>query len=100
MAVGGSVINRPLDQALAQAALATGDAALAEQYALRAVAASRQQTTPVFLCRELVFLARARRHAGAAVNDVLPLVEEATTIAEGIGARVVLADLERYELAA
>ena len=46
IAVGGSVINRPLDQALAQAALAIGDATLAEQYALRAVAASRQRTTP------------------------------------------------------
>ena len=34
------------------------------------------------------------------MNDVRPLVDEATTIAEDIGARVVFADLERYELVA
>ena len=100
IAATASGINRPLDQALAQAALATGDAALAEGYALRAVAASRQRTTPVFLCRELVFLAQARRRAGASGQDVRPLVEEATTIAKRIGVRVVHADLHRYGLSA
>ena len=59
IAVSGTCVNRPFDQALAQAALAAGDADLAEEYASRAVAASRERETPVFLCRELVFLAEA-----------------------------------------
>jgi DNA-binding SARP family transcriptional activator len=98
IATTGSGINRPLDQALAQAALASGDITLAEEYARRAVSASRQRATPVFLCRELVFLAEARRRAGASVRDVRPLVDEARTIANRVGGRVVLVDLERYAL--
>ena len=71
---------------------------LAEDYASRAVAASRERRTPVFLCRELVFLAEARRRNGASRGELRPLVEEACTIAEQIGARVVTVDIERYGL--
>ena len=67
-------------------------------YAERAVGASRQRTTPVFLARELVFLAEARRRAGATRTDVRPLVEEAMAIAERIGARIVVVDIDRYGL--
>jgi class 3 adenylate cyclase/DNA-binding CsgD family transcriptional regulator len=92
VAVAGSGINRPLDQALAQAALATGEVTLAEQYALVAVSASRRRSTPVFLCRELVLL------ADAPIADVRPLIQEATTIAERLGVQIVRVDLDRYRL--
>ena len=92
-------VNRPLDQALAQAALAVNDAALAEDHARRAVSASRQRDTPVYLARELVFLAEARRRSGASTDGVRSLVGEARTIAEGVGVVVALDDLRRYRLA-
>ena len=65
IALSGACVNRPFDQALAQAALAVDDAGLAEHYAARAVTASRERNTPVYLCRELVFLAESRRRDGA-----------------------------------
>ena len=52
----------------------------------------------MFLCRELVFLAEARRRNGASRDELRPLVEEACAIAEPIGARVVNVDVERYGL--
>ena len=64
----------------------------------RAVAASRERATPVFLARELVFLAEARRRAGATAAELRPLVGEALTLAERIGAGAVVADVTRYEL--
>ena len=82
IAVSGPYPNRPFDQALAQAALAVGDVDAAEAHARRAVAASRERATPVFLARELVFLAEARRRAGAAAAELRPLVGEALTLAE------------------
>ena len=90
-------INRPLDQALAQAALATGDTTLAEEYAASAVSASRHRNTPVFLCRELVFLAAARRRAGRRTRRS-NTGRRGSHLAEDVGALVVLADLERYGL--
>ena len=98
IAATGTGINRPLDQALAQAALAAGDITIANDYAASAVSASRHRNTPVFLCRELAFLAAARRRAGSSKRDVRTLIDEAVTIAEDVGAPVVLADLERYGL--
>jgi hypothetical protein len=94
---GGHVI-RPLDQALAQAALGAGDAAAAAAHAERAVVASRRNQTPAFLARELVFLAEARRRLGASSGEVRPLVREALGVAEPLGARVVAVDVERYGL--
>ena len=98
IAVGGPYPGRPFDQVLAQASLAVGDSAAAAAYAERAVTASRQRRTPAFLARELVFLAESRRRAGASRSDVRPLVDEAIAIAEGIGAGVVLVDIDRYGL--
>ena len=72
IAVSGPCLNRPFDQALAQAALAVGDNEAAVSYASRAVAASRQRQTPLFLVRELVFLAEARRRGGDADRDDSP----------------------------
>ncbi len=96
--VPGQAVARPVDQVLAQAALAVGDAAAATGYADRAVAASRQNRTPALLARELVFLAEARRRLGASLGDVRPLVREALAAAEPIGARVVEVDVDRYGL--
>jgi hypothetical protein len=90
--------DRPFDQALAQAALALGEAELAERHAAAAVAASRQRGTPLFLARELVFLAEARRRNGASTAELRPLVAEAAALAESHQARVVEVDVERYGL--
>jgi DNA-binding CsgD family transcriptional regulator/tetratricopeptide (TPR) repeat protein len=98
IAVSGPYPVRPFDQLLAQAALAVGRPDAAVAYADRAVAASRRRQTPVFLARELVFLAEARRRGGAAAADARPLVDEAIAIAERTGAGAVVADVERYGL--
>jgi hypothetical protein len=98
IAVCGPCVNRPFDQARAQAALAAGDNAEAESSASRAVAASRKRNTPVYLARELVFLAEARRRLGAPRAEVRTLAAEATTLADRMGARVVSVDIERYRV--
>jgi hypothetical protein len=98
IAHAGTFCDRPLDQALAQAALAVDDSELAERYAAAAVSASRKRGTPLFLARELVFLAEARRRSGAREAVVRPLVAEASALAERFGARVVTVDIERYGL--
>jgi DNA-binding SARP family transcriptional activator len=98
LAVSGPCPNRPFDQALAQAALSVGDAAAAAAYASRAVAASRRRQTPVFLMRELVFLAEARRRDGDPAAAIRPLVREALTLAEHLEAPAVSVDVERYGL--
>ncbi len=90
--------GRPFDQVLAQAALAVDDPVAAATHADRAVQASRARETPVFLVRELVFLAEARRRCGATADEVRPFVREASTIAERFGARAAVADVERYRL--
>jgi hypothetical protein len=94
----GTFCDRPVDQALAQAALAVGNAELAERYAEAAVSASRRRGTPLFLARELVFLAEARRRNGAPTAALRPLVAEASTLADRFGARVVTVDIDRYGL--
>jgi DNA-binding SARP family transcriptional activator len=98
IAVSGPSPNRPWDQALAQAALATGDTRAAAAHAARAVGASRHRQTPIFLARELVFLAEARRRSGDA--DVGALVGEALAIAEPLGVQIVADDVARYGLRA
>ena len=100
IAVSGPCVNRPFDQALAQAALAVGDFTAAVAYADRAVAASRRRRTPIFLARELVFLAEARVRTGESTIAIRPLVDEARTIAERFGLGVVMADADRYGLPA
>jgi hypothetical protein len=98
IAVSGPCPNRTFDQALAQASLAVGDVPGAKAHASRAVAASRQRGTPVFLMRELVFLAEARRRDGDATAAVRPLVREALALADRVGAGIVAADVARYGL--
>jgi hypothetical protein len=91
-------VVRPFDQALAQAALATGDDAVAGAHAERAMFASRRNHTPAFLARELVFLAEAQRRLGASLQEVRPLVAEARTVAEPLGLSIVDIDIQRYGL--
>jgi DNA-binding CsgD family transcriptional regulator len=98
IAVSGPHPGRPFDQVLAQAALGVDDPATAATYAERAVEASRERGTSVYLVRELVFLAEARRREGATAAETRQLVREANTIAERIGARAALVDIERYRL--
>ncbi len=95
IAVSGPYPSRPFDQLLAQASLAVGDSTAAARYAERAVDASRRRGTPIFLVRELVFLAESRRRAGAPRTAVRMFVQEATEIATRTGARVALVDLDR-----
>ena len=96
IAASGPSPNRPFDQALAQAALATGDVRAAVAHASRAVDASRHRQTPIFLARELVFLAEARRRNGDVA--VRTLVGEALDIAAPLGAQIVADDIARYGL--
>ncbi|MGH9270285.1 MAG: hypothetical protein ACRDZ2_03335 [Ilumatobacteraceae bacterium] len=98
IAVSGPSPNRPFDQALAQAALAGDDPAAAAEFAARAVAASRRRDTPVFLVRELVFLAEERRRCGATEAEVRPLVAGARELADRTGAMMATADIVRYGL--
>ena len=98
IALSGACVNRPFDQALAQAALTVDDAALAKHHAARAITASRERNTVVYLCRELVFLAEANRRTGASLTELRPLVDKATAIVERIGAGIVLVDLDRFGL--
>jgi hypothetical protein len=98
IAVSGPCPNRPFDQALAQAALAVGDVPAAVRFATLAVEASRQRRTPVFLARELVFLAEARRRLDDGDGSVPALVGEALALADPLGLGAVRADVERYGL--
>jgi tetratricopeptide (TPR) repeat protein len=62
---------------LAQMALVTGDHQLAGRHAEQAVSASRERKTPLFLGRELLRLAAARRHLGESPNATYDLLHEA-----------------------
>ncbi len=91
-------VTRPFDQALAQLALVLDDLDGAADAATRAIAASRARNTPIFLGRELVLLATARRRAGAPEHEILPLVEEAQQIADATGAHLIHQEIARYGL--
>ena len=52
----------------------------------------------MFLVRELVFLAEARRRGGDTDGEIRPLVTEARQLAERMGTMVAVADIERYGL--
>ena len=98
LVVPGTIAVRSIDQVLAQAALAAGDASRAEAHATLAAAASRRIETHVLLARDLVFLAESRRRCGASANEVRPLVREALDVAEPLGVRIVATDVERFQL--
>jgi hypothetical protein len=87
-----------VDFVLAQMALVTGDHQRARQDAERAVAASRQRDTPVFLGRELLRLAAARQHLGDGVDATRHLVTEALAIADRTGANLIRTEAHRLGL--
>jgi DNA-binding CsgD family transcriptional regulator len=91
-------VSRPADQALAQLMLTLGDFNGASAMASRAIEASRQRGTPIFLGRELVLLAEARHRAGQPNDQLQPLVDEAHRIANATGARLIDQEIARYGL--
>jgi class 3 adenylate cyclase/DNA-binding CsgD family transcriptional regulator len=91
-------VGRPTDQALAQLALVLNDLDGAIAAATRAIAASRARGTPIFLARELVLLATAKRRTGAPEHELNPLVEEAQQIADTTGAHLIDQEIARYGL--
>jgi hypothetical protein len=96
-AISATVVTT-IDLVLAQLALVTGDHHRARRLADQAVSASRQRKTPVFLGRELLRLAVARRHLGDAASATDDLVREALAIADGSGATIIHDDARRLGL--
>jgi hypothetical protein len=96
-AVSATVVST-VDLALAQSALAAGDHEVAAAAAARAVAASRRRGTTLFLARELVRLAVARRALGVPHAETAGLVEEAVGIADRTGAALIHREVERFAL--
>jgi hypothetical protein len=94
------IVFESIDLALAQAALAAGDLEAAETYATSAVAASRERNTPIFLGRELVRVAAARRLRGAPDEAIAPAVAEALGIAERTGSALIRREAAHYGLTA
>ena len=87
-----------VDLVLAQMAVVTGDHQRARQHAEQAVAASRKRKTPLFLGRELLRLAAARRHLGESPNATHKLVHEALAIADRTGATLIQHEAHRLDL--
>lgn len=100
LAANSIVTFAPIDLALSQAALTTGDADAAAAHADNAVRASRRRGTPLFLGRELIRLAEARRRLGASDHEINPLVREALDIADRTGATLIHADAAHYDFSA
>jgi DNA-binding CsgD family transcriptional regulator/tetratricopeptide (TPR) repeat protein/energy-coupling factor transporter ATP-binding protein EcfA2 len=99
LADNGGSVRGSVDLAIAQCALTIGDPAHAAAVAGRAVLASRNRGTPIFLARELIRLAVARQQLGAGNGEVEPLVTEALDLASRTGAELVVQELRRYRLA-
>jgi hypothetical protein len=91
-------ICRPVDQALCQLALTLDDLEDAATMAHRAVAASRQRATPIFLGRELILFAAARTRAGETRGKHAAFVNEALQIGEATGAHLIDQEAERHGL--
>jgi hypothetical protein len=92
------IVFEPIDLALAQAALAAGDSQAAESFASTAVAASRDRHTPIYLGRELVRLAAARKLLRVGDDTIPPLVAEALDIADRTGAALIRREAAHYGL--
>jgi hypothetical protein len=96
-ALSATVVST-VDLVLAQMAVVTGDHQRARQHAEQAVAASRKRKTPLFLGRELLRLAAARRHLGESPNATHKLVHEALAIADRTGATLIQHEAHRLDL--
>jgi hypothetical protein len=95
---GGLVVDGPVDLALAQAALASGNPDRAAHFSSVGIDASRTRRTPVYLARHLLAFAEARRGLGAECAELVPLVTEALELADACGAQLVHQDAARLGL--
>jgi len=93
-----STVVSTVDLVFAAMALVTGDHHRARQLAERAVTASRERKTPLFLGRELLRLAVARQHLGESRDATEDLVHEALAIADRTGASLIQYDARRLGL--
>jgi DNA-binding CsgD family transcriptional regulator len=98
-AISATVVSS-VDLVLAQMALVTGDHQGARQAAEQAVSASRERKTPLFLGRELLRLAAARRHLGDSPKRTQHLVHEALAIADRTGGTLIQHEARRLGLVA
>ncbi len=93
-----STVVSTVDFVLSQMALVTGEHDRAAQLAEQAVTASRERDTPIFLGRELLRLAAARRQLGASASATGHLVDEALAIADRTGAALIEQEARRLGL--
>jgi tetratricopeptide (TPR) repeat protein len=93
-----STVVSTVDLVLAQMALVIGDQCRARQLATRAISASRERKTPIFLGRELLRLAAARQRLGESRDATHDLVDEALAIADRTGAALIRHEARRLEL--
>jgi hypothetical protein len=93
-----STVVTTVDLVLAQLALVTGDDERARRHAERAVAASHERNTPIFLGRELLRLAAARQHLGEPPDEIDDLVTQALAIADRTGAGLIELEARRLGL--
>ncbi|HSB88042.1 MAG TPA: LuxR C-terminal-related transcriptional regulator, partial [Ilumatobacteraceae bacterium] len=89
---GGTYVWDTVDRVRALLLLSLGDFHRAADIAQCAVAASRRRRTPIFLGRELIVWAAARRRSGIDTSEVAAAVKEAQSIARRTGARVIIED--------
>jgi DNA-binding NarL/FixJ family response regulator len=85
----GALVWDTIDRVRALLRLVSGEPARAAEIAASAVAASRRRRTPIFLARELIVLAAAKRRIGVNASETASAVDEALTVARRTGARIV-----------
>jgi hypothetical protein len=93
-----STVVSTVDFVLSQTALVAGEHDRAAQLAEQAVKASRERNTPIFLGRELLRLAAARRHLGNSRSATDDLIDEALAIADRTGAELIHQEAGRLGL--
>ena len=98
LAVHGTGVSHPIDLALAQLALATGDLDLAALKAESTVETSRRNNTPIFLARALLQRAAVHLRIGDPEDKFRPFVDEALTICQRTGAALIAQEAARYGL--
>jgi tetratricopeptide (TPR) repeat protein len=98
LAVHGEGVSQPIDLALAQLALVTGDFELAALKAESTAETSRRHSTPIFLARALIQRAAIHVRTGGPEDQFRPLVDEALTICQRTGAALIAQEAARYGL--
>jgi DNA-binding SARP family transcriptional activator/tetratricopeptide (TPR) repeat protein/Mrp family chromosome partitioning ATPase len=98
LAEHGTGVSQPIDLALAQLALATGDLDRAALKATRTAESSRRNNTPIFLARSLLQQAAVQLRIGDSRQQFESFIDEALSIARGTGAALIAQDAARYGL--